>query len=354
MIYRRFLIFLTILCCICQSLLGDIPLHQQSALNIPIDGPAALTLDTQDHLFVVEQHEYRVLRIDLKTKRISTVAGAKPSPECVPKNKVPAKKTCLYYPTSLSVGSNGDLFIGDLNGYVRRVDVHTGIITTIHSKSSISSQIYGLAVDKNDNLFIADVRQIFELNNKDGRVKLIAGQPKYGFSGDGNAAHNAQFSFISFAVDRDNNIAIADHDNCRIRYIENASGIVNTIAATESVQNCSTGGSAVREPCPSDPVFDSHGNIYFIEGAMDLVLRVDAKTHAISSVAGNGKRGFGGDGGLATKAMLSNPSGLAIDGDGNLYISEYVNNRIRRVDAKTGIITTIAGNGLPHRMDLSE
>lgn len=83
-----------------------------------------------------------------------------------------------------------------------------------------------------------------------------------------------------------------------------------------------------------------------------FVARVGPDREKQTIVAGNGERGFRGDGGPATAAKLANPAGLVIDSDGNLFISEYVNNRIRRVDAKTKIITTVAGNGLPHRMDV--
>jgi streptogramin lyase len=92
-------------------------------------------------------------------------------------------------------------------------------------------------------------------------------------------------------------------------------------------------------------------NIYFAESAFDIIRRVDASTNAISAYAGTGDQGFSGDDRPATKARLGNPSGLAADAEGNLYIAEFVNNRIRKVDAKTHTITTIAGNGLPVRVD---
>jgi len=95
---------------------------------------------------------------------------------------------------------------------------------------------------------------------------------------------------------------------------------------------------------------DSTGNIYFVENGD--VLRIDSKTSSVSIFAGNGHSGFSGDGGLATEAELNNPAGLAIDADGTVFIAEFVNNRVRRVDAKTKVITTIAGNGLPHRIDI--
>jgi hypothetical protein len=84
---------------------------------------------------------------------------------------------------------------------------------------------------------------------------------------------------------------------------------------------------------------------------MDVVVRIDAHTSVVSVFAGTGRRGSRGDGGPAASAELSNPSGLAVDSGGNVFIAEYVSNWIRRVDSKTGIITTVAGNGLPHRLD---
>jgi hypothetical protein len=83
-----------------------------------------------------------------------------------------------------------------------------------------------------------------------------------------------------------------------------------------------------------------------------LCRSVDSQTLKLSTVAGSGAKGYKGDGGPVVLAKLDDPSGLAIDRDGNWYLSEYVNNRIRHVDAKCKLITTIAGNGLPHRMEI--
>jgi streptogramin lyase len=101
---------------------------------------------------------------------------------------------------------------------------------------------------------------------------------------------------------------------------------------------------------PSGVLLDPNGNLFVVDPVNDLVRRIDAKTGIIATVAGTVK-GYGGDGGPAIKAKLNNPSGIAMDANGNLYIAEFVNNRVRRVDARTGIITTGAGNGLPKRID---
>jgi len=102
---------------------------------------------------------------------------------------------------------------------------------------------------------------------------------------------------------------------------------------------------------PSNLLLDRQGNLFVLDPVNDRVRRIDAKTGVITTIAGSTK-GFGGDGGPAVKAKLDNPSAMAIDSLGNLYIAEFVNNRVRRVDARTGIITTVAGNGLPHRIDV--
>jgi streptogramin lyase len=94
---------------------------------------------------------------------------------------------------------------------------------------------------------------------------------------------------------------------------------------------------------------DAAGNIYFVEPSMGVLMRIDAQTSTPSVFAGTGKIGFRGNGGPATKAELARPFGLAVDTDGNVFIADGANNRIQRVDSKTGIITTVAGNGWPRR-----
>jgi sugar lactone lactonase YvrE len=170
-------------------------------------------------------------------------------------------------------------------------------------------------------------------------------------------AVDASFRFPSGLVtDRSGNLIVADHENCTIRRVDRETSVIKTIAVTGGVeQNCVDRPDNSRPGAfPSDPASDLAGNIYYVLGAMDFVMRIDAGTSAVSVLAGTGRRGFNGDNGTATKAELANPSGLAIDLDGNIFIAEYVNNRVRRVDAKTKIITTVAGNGLPHRIDIQE
>jgi trimeric autotransporter adhesin len=347
-------------------------MNRAPAIKSSINGPTALALDNNGHLFVIEGEEDRIDRIDLADGTISVVAGygRKPEQDCIHRDAIQATKACLQYPTSLAVDAYGNLFIGEMSGYLRKVDVGSGLISTVnangHSGETVEGSfalsanfwsIDGFAVDSDNNLFISDVRQggIFQVDARTGVVTRFAGNGKQGFRGDGEPPLNASFhNAATIALDKGGNLLIADSGNCRMRRVERSTGIVRTVAVTGEVRqdgSCKAGNLELS-PDPSDPAADSTGNVYFVEGAMDIVRRVDAQTLSLSTAVGSGVKGFHGDGGLAVQAKLNNPSGLAVDRDGNLYISEFVNNRIRRVDARSKVITTIAGNGLPHRRDL--
>jgi sugar lactone lactonase YvrE len=151
---------------------------------------------------------------------------------------------------------------------------------------------FGVEFASDGALIICEVRnhRVWRLYGK-GSIKCIAGNGAKGYSGDGGPATSAQLNE------------------------------------------------------PYEVRFDSQGNILFVEMQNHLVRKVDAKTGRISTVAGTGQKGFAGDGGPATKAQFSSPHSIALDSSDNLYIADIANHRIRKVDAKTGIVSTIAGNG---------
>ena len=210
----------------------------------------------------------------------------------------------------------------------------------------------GVAVDAHDNLFMADMTQekIYKIDTASGRVYRVAGNGKAGFDGDGGPARDASFNYVSsIAFGKNGNLLISDGGNCRIRRIQHDTEIIDTIVITEPIEKCTEENRYnVIRPSPSDLVTDSTGNIFFVETAVNLVMRLGTDSTVPSIVAGDGGRGFSGDGGPAFDAALNGPSGLAIDSTGNLFISDVGSNRVRRIDAQTKMIQTIAGNGLPN------
>jgi sugar lactone lactonase YvrE len=151
------------------------------------------------------------------------------------------------------------------------------------------------------------------------------------------------------AVDAAGNLFIADTDNQRVRRVDAVTGTITTVAGTGVVGfGVGDGGPAAAAPLtyPHGVAVDAAGNLFIADTGNSRVRRVDAATGVITTVAGTGAFGFGGDGGPATGASLDKPYGVAVDAAGNLFIADTSNHRVRKVDAATGVITTVAGNGV--------
>ena len=184
-----------------------------------------------------------------------------------------------------------------------------------------------------------------------GVISTVAGAGSFGFGGDGGPAAAGQLRSPSgVAVDGAGNLYIADTDNHRIRKVD-ATGTITTIAGTGEpvvgliVWDVGDGGPATAAPLssPGGVAVDGGGNVYIADTGRSRIRKVDA-AGVISTVAGSFLGGFGGDGGPAVEAALYYPEGVAVDGAGNLFIADSLNDRIRKVDA-AGVISTVAGTG---------
>ena len=181
-----------------------------------------------------------------------------------------------------------------------------------------------------------------------GTISTVAGNGVAGFNGDGGSAASAWLSApMAVAVDADGDLFIADTTNNCIREVNHATGVITTVAGNGTAGFGGDNGpaSAAMLSGPNGVAIDGSGNIYIADTGNRRIREVNLVTGVITTVAGNGTAGFGGDNGPASAAMLSGPNGVAIDSSGNLYIADASNNRIRKVDHVSGVITTVAGNG---------
>ncbi len=217
---------------------------------------------------------------------------------------------------------------------------------TVKATETEISLVDGVAVDKRGNIYIAmrDHNIISRIDTR-GNMTRFAGTGESGFGGDGGKATVAKLKMpANLTVDKKGNLYITDRNNHRVRKVDTR-GNITTVAGNGTAGFSGDGGKATAAQLnlPSGVVVDDDGNIYISDRSNDRV-RVVNKKGIITTFAGNGMDGFKGDSGPAAKAQLSRPFGLALDKKGNLYIADRGNNRIRKVTPQ-GIITTVAGDG---------
>ncbi|MCL4368162.1 MAG: hypothetical protein M1337_03160, partial [Actinobacteria bacterium] len=214
-----------------------------------------------------------------------------------------------------------------------------GIITTVAgggagdggaATSASLNDPMDVAVDGAGNLYIADTWNCRIREVSGGTIATVAGNGSCGYSGDGGAATSAILDQPSgVAVDGAGSLYVTDTNNCRIRKV--SSGMITTVAGSGSCGYCGDGGAAMRAALdhPADIAVDGAGNLFFTDANNCRVRKVSAGT--ITTVAGNGTCGYGGDGGSATSASLNDPSGVVVDSTGNLYVGDWGNCRVREV-----------------------
>lgn len=273
---------------------------------------------------------------------------------------IPATNAQLFNPYGVSCDPNGNIFIAEVNNQrIRKVNL-SNLITTVAGNGNggysgdgglaINAEIAnarGVDAGTNGNFFIADYsNNVIRMVDQFGIITTFAGDGSLGSGGDGGLAINAQLNGPYAAVtDANGNTYIAEMGGSRIRMV-NPQGIISTIAGTVNAGYNGDGipASTAWLLAPSALAIDNVGNLYIADYGNDRIRKIN-QAGIISTVAGNGISGFSGDGGPATSAKLYRPRGVAVDAVGNIYICDRLNQRIRRVDP-SGIISTLAGNGL--------
>lgn len=356
-------------------LIGIVPLRatKRKLTEYAVNGPYQLAFDSKGNLYVAEHYGHRILKIDFANSSVVVVAGN--GRECCFKEGAPARNVSVYNIESMALDTRGDIYLGGINAkdgaFIREVDSATGTVRTIAGGPAGRSQITASGVppleadvrDPKGMIFANSTSLVFSVDGSyllaeltNGKAVRLAGRAEKGFSGDGGLATNAKFDLPGFlSSDSEGDIFIADYFNHRIRRIDAKTKIVTTVAGNGTAKSSGDGGPASRASViyPFGTAVDPQGNLYLIENGAGTIRRVDRRTGLISTIAGTGHQGFSGDGWPATKAEID-PAAIVLDALGNLYFSDVSHNRIREIDVRTGIISTVLGNGLPKRKVIIE
>lgn len=326
-----------------------------AAIKAQLAGPAGVAVDSAGNVYIATYADNRIRKVDGKGGNISTFAGN--SGYGFAGDGGPAIGAQLSAPRGIAVDSSGNLYLADRwNNRIRKIA--GGTLTTIAGNgqgsfggdSGLAAQAQmsapdGIAVDQSGNVYIADL-----LNNRvrmvspAGIISTFAGNGNPGFAGDGGAAASAQLNQpAGLAVDSSGNLYIADSYNAVVRKVT-PGGTISTVAGSGTQGYSGDGGAAAKATmmAPLGVALDSSGNLY-IADYYGWIRKVTASTGVISTIAGNGSNGYTGDNGPATSAQFYNPTDVAVDSSGNVYVADSNNGAVRMI--ANGIISTIAGNG---------
>ncbi len=338
------------------------------ALSASLNSPQRMAVDSAGNLYIADQRNNRVRRVDAATGRITTAAVVNAG----------------FGPENVALDAAGNLFVGGSGFFgLIRIDASSGASTNL--APSIDSRF--LAADAGGNVYYTDkdANQVFRIASGGGAPERYAGSGASSEVGDGGPATAAALTHpVGLALAPNGDLLVADRDGQRIRRVGSATGVISTLAGDGEIGNIQPGdGTPALQASlffPAEVAADAVGNVYFadskiwridpstgtlqtavqvsnargleVDSAGNLyfsqgnrVMRRTAQTGAVSTLAGGEQGGFSGDGGPAVSARLQLPSGTAVDRSGNVFVADLFNGRVRRIDAATGIITTVAGGG---------
>ena len=310
---------------------GDDGNATEARLNLPFN----LTFDKNDNFYIADTYNNSIRKVSSESGIITTVVG---SPD---KKHIHDLKT----PTGLTFDNQNNLYVADLaNLRIKLINLDYKKAMTLvgqptetdvpNIKASLAGPI-SIVFDGKNELYITTNgdSKVISVNIFTGDITDIAGTGVTGYSGDGGQAKGAQLANPTGLALDNKTLYIADSGNERVRKVNLDTGIITTVAGTGETGFGTEGNYALKTKL-SNPVglaVDKNGDLYIVDRGNNRVIMVNKDTQLISRVTGNGEAGFSGDGDLAKNAQLSNPTGLAFNHQGDLFIVDRGNNRIRKI-----------------------
>ena len=322
---------------------GDGGPAAQALLNNPFD----LAFDAAGNLCFSDTYNHCIRRIDARSGIITTIAGT--GEQGFAGDGGPAVRAVMNQPYGIVIDRAGNIYVADrLNGRVRRIDGASGIIATLAGDGSGKcsgdggasdraglGEPNGLALDRDHRrLFIADVadHRVRVVDFASGVITTFAGTGNGVHSGDGGpAAMAGVFGARAVALAPDNSLYILERQGSSLRRVRD--GIIETVAGTGARGYAGDGHDARHAvfDAPKELAIDGAGNVFIVDTENHAIRLIDAQNWVVTTIAGTGKPGAGGDGGAAELASLSRPHGAVVGADGAVYISNSENHRVRKL-----------------------
>ena len=328
---------------------GDTPEKGGIARDVPVDNPFGVEQGPDAALYVTTVGSHRVLRLDPKTGKITSVAGS--GGRGYSGDAGPATKATLNQPYEVRFDSRGNMLIVEMqNHLIRRVDAQSGVITTVAgdgvagyrgddgpARQARFRDPHSITLDKNDNIYISDIsnHRVRRIDAKSGRIETLAGNGKPGFPKDGGLAKDQPLITPQGIVVHNGFLWIASFRGHMVWRVGLKTGVIHRFAGTGRRGYTGDGGNPLEATFdgPRGITMSPSGVLYVVEGENNIIRAIDTVRGSIRTIAGAGpeKHAYAGDGVPAIKAPIWQPHGICVSPDGSLVLSDTKNHRVRRL-----------------------